>query len=74
MMDMANLLKISEAASLALHTMVYLAANLYLRWAVVQPMKERHPLDMGNPGSTGSPGAVQSDRCVGALRCAIESR
>ncbi len=26
-MDMANLLKISEAASLALHTMVYLAAN-----------------------------------------------
>ena len=26
-MDMANMLKISEAASLALHTMVYLAAN-----------------------------------------------
>ena len=25
-------------------------ANLHVRWAAVQPMKERHPLDTGNPG------------------------
>jgi hypothetical protein len=27
-------------------------ANLYIRWAAVQPMEERHPFDTGNPGLT----------------------